>query len=184
MLSSIDTERLILRRITREDLEALASINADPDVMKYIVDGRPQTLEQTLERVNAVIGHWERYGFGLCAVLDRATNDFVGFCGLQHLDNTPEIEVGYRLAKRFWGRGLATEAARASLEYGFERLGLDRIVAVVHPGNLASQRVVNKLGLTYEKDAHFYNTDVRYYAVTLEQYKLNDPTNRPSPAEG
>ena len=178
-----DTRRLILRKIAREDLESLAALNADADVMKYIGDGRPQTLEQTLERVNAILGHWERYGFGLCAVLERATNDFAGFCGVQHLDNTSEIEVGYRFAKRFWGMGLATEAARASLEYAFERLGFDRIVAVVHPENLASQRVVNKLGLRYIKDAHFYNTDVRYYAITREQYKLNDPTNRHSPAE-
>jgi RimJ/RimL family protein N-acetyltransferase len=101
-----------------------------------------------------------------------------------HLDDTSEIEVGYRFAKRFWGMGLATEAAKASLECGFEALGIDRIVAVVHPGNLASQRVVEKLGLVYIRDARFYNSDLRYYAITRAQYKLNDPANLTAPAEG
>jgi ribosomal-protein-alanine N-acetyltransferase len=84
-------------------------------------------------RLNAVLDHWEQHGFGLCAVIDKAGGAFIGFCGLQYLDGTSEIEVGYRLAKRFWGQGLATEAASASLKYGFDELGLDRIVAVVHP---------------------------------------------------
>ena len=109
---------------------------------------------------------------------------FAGFCGLVHLDDTSEIEVGYRFAKRFWGMGLATEAAKASLEYGFETLGIDRIVAVVHPDNLASQRVVDKLGLRYIRDAHFYNSNLRYYAITRAQYKLNDQANLPATTEG
>jgi ribosomal-protein-alanine N-acetyltransferase len=184
MPSAIETDRLIMRQIVHDDLEALASMNADPDVMRYIGDGSPQSLEQTQVRINAIINHWDEHGFGLCAVLDRTTSDFAGFCGLMHLDDTSEIEVGYRFAKRFWGMGLATEAAKASLECGFEALGIDRIVAVVHPGNLASQRVVEKLGLVYIRDARFYNSDLRYYAITRAQYKLNDPANLTAPAEG
>jgi RimJ/RimL family protein N-acetyltransferase len=99
----------------------------------------------------------------------------MGFCGLQFLDNTPEIEVGYRLARRFWGMGFATEAARESLRYGFEELGLDRIVAVVQPENIASCRVVEKIGLRYVKDARFYQTDVKYYAITREEYRPDEP---------
>jgi ribosomal-protein-alanine N-acetyltransferase len=172
-----------MRQIVHDDLEALASMNADPDVMRYIGDGKPQSLEQAQLRISAITNHWEKHGFGLCAVLDRATSDFAGFCGLQYLDDTSEIEVGYRFKKRFWGMGLATEAAQASLEYGFGRLGLDRIVAVVHPENLASQHVVDKLGLRYIKDARYYDTLLRYYAITREQYNLNDPANLPAPAE-
>jgi len=90
---------------------------------------------------------------------------------LQFLDGTSEVEVGYRLAKRFWGMGLAPEAAQASLCYGFEELGLDRIVAVVHPENVASQRVLEKIGLKYVKDARFYNKDLKYYAITRDEYE-------------
>ena len=172
----IETPRLILRPFALDDLNALAEMNADADVMRYIGDGQPQTLAQTQMRINAVLDHWRQHGFGLCAVLDKATRVFVGFCGLQHLDNTSEIEVGYLLAKRFWGLGLATEGAKASLRFGFEELRLHRIVAVVQPLNISSQRVLEKSGLRYAKNAHYYDTDVKYYAITREEHKRDDST--------
>ena len=166
----IETPRLILRPFRHDDLDAFASMNADAEVMRYIGDGKPQSRAQTEMRINAILDHWDQHGFGLCAGVDRATRAFIGFCGLQYLDNTAEIEVGYRLAKRFWGMGLATEAAGATLRYGFDELGLDRIVAVVHPENVASQWVIQKIGLKYVKDARFYNSDVEYYAVAREEF--------------
>ncbi len=167
-MHTIETGRWYLRPFTSDDLDAFASMNADADVMRYIGDGKPQTRAQTEMRLNAILDHWDQHGFGLCAVVDRATRAFIGFCGLQYLDNTSEIEIGYRLAKRSWGFGFATEAARASLKHGFEELGLDRIVAVVHPENVASQWVVQKIGLRYVKDARFYKSDVEYYAITRQ----------------
>ena len=103
----IETPRLILRPFTHDDLDAYASMNADAEVMRYIGDGKPQSRAQTQMRLNAILDHWEQHGFGSCAVVDRVTRAFIGFCGLQYLDNTSDIEVGYRLAKRFWGMGLA-----------------------------------------------------------------------------
>jgi len=167
----IETSRLILRQFTSGDLDAFASMNADADVMRYIGDGKPQTSAQTQMRLNAILDHWDQHRFGLCAVVEKATREFAGFCGLQFLDNTSEIEIGYRLAKRFWGAGLATEAARASLKHGFEEFGLDRIVAVVQPENVASQWVIQKIGLRYVKDARFYNGDVEYYAITRQEFE-------------
>jgi len=168
----IETRRLILRPFTSDDLDAFASMNADPEVMPYIT-GTPQTRAQTQMRLNAILDHWEQHGFGVCAVVDKSSRSVAGFCGLQYLDNTSEIEVGYRFAKQFWGMGLASEAARASLHYGFEVLRLDRIVAVVHPQNVASQSVVEKIGLRYVKDARFYNADVEYYALSREEFEAN-----------
>ena len=175
-MNTLETPRLLLRRFTSRDLDDFALMNADPDVMRYIGDGKPQTRAQTQMRLNAVLDHWEHRGFGLCAVIDKSTRAFIGFCGLQYLDNTAEIEVGYRLARRFWGMGLATEAAGASLRYGFQELGLERIVAVVHPQNVASQSVVEKIGLKYVKDARFYNSDVEYYAITREEFERDGST--------
>jgi RimJ/RimL family protein N-acetyltransferase len=172
----IETSRLILRPFSSADLDAFASMNADADVMRYIGDGKPQTSAQTQMRLNAILDHWDQHGFGLCAVVQKATREFIGFCGLQYLDNTSEIEIGYRLAKRFWGAGLATEAATASLKQGFEEFGLDRIVAVVHPENVASQWVIRKIGLRYVKDARFYNTDVEYYAITRHWFAQDGST--------
>ena len=170
----IETERLLLRPFTPADLDALASLNADPDVMRYIADGKPQSRAQTEIRLNEVLDHWQQHGFGLFTAIEKTSGDFVGFCGLKYLNTSSEIEVGYRLAKRFWRRGLATEAARASLRYGFETLGLDRIVAVVQPENAASCRVIEKIGLRYEKDARFYDTDVKYFTITRDQYRPDD----------
>lgn len=172
----IETPRLILRPFKGGDLDAFAAMNADPDVMRYIGDGKPQTTAQTQILLNAILDHWDQHGFGLCAVIDKASREFAGFCGLQYLDNTSEIEIGYRFAKRFWGIGVATEAARASLKHAFEQLGLDRIVAVVQPENVASQWVVQKIGLRYVKDAHFYNTEVEYYAITRQEFEQDDST--------
>jgi ribosomal-protein-alanine N-acetyltransferase len=171
-----ETPRLTLRPLKRDDLDAFASMNADADVMQYIGDGKPQTRAQTEMRLNAILDHWEQHGFGLCAAIGKASGAFVGFCGLQFLDNTSEVEVGYRLAKRFWGMGFGSEAANSTLRYAFEELDLDRIVAVVQPGNVASLRVLEKIGLRYVKDARYYNSDVKYYAITREERERDDST--------
>lgn len=124
VMQDIQTERLLLRRFSSGDLDDFARINADPDVMRYIGDGKPQTKAQTQMRLNAILDHWEQHGFGVWAAVNKASREMIGFCGLQYLDNTAEIEVGYRLAKQFWGMGLATEAAGASLRYAFHVLAL------------------------------------------------------------
>jgi RimJ/RimL family protein N-acetyltransferase len=175
-MRTIETARVYLRPFSSNDLDEFTLMGSDQGVMRYIGDGKPQTRAQTQMRLNAILDHWDQHGFGLCAVVDKATRAFIGFCGLQYLDNTSEIEIGYRLAKRFWGIGLATEAARASLKHGFEELGLDRVVAVVHPENVASQWVIQKIGLRYVKDARFYNSDVEYYAITRQEFEQDDST--------
>ena len=175
-MHTIEAGRVNLRPFTVDDLDALALICGDPDVMRYIGTGRPLSREETRARLNAVIKHQNKHGFGVWAAVDRSNGTLMGYCGLQFLDNTPEVEVGYRLAKRFWGMGFASEAAKASLRYGFEGLNLDRIVAVVQPANIASQHVLEKIGLRYVKDARFYNSDVKYYAITREEYERDGST--------
>ncbi|MEK6299751.1 MAG: GNAT family N-acetyltransferase [Acidobacteriota bacterium] len=170
-MHTVETARLILRPFVLDDLDALAAMNRDPQVMRFIGEGTPQSKEQTAARLNAIVEHSDRHGFGLWAAVEKTTGDLIGFCGLQFLDSTSEVEVGYRLAQRFWGMGLASEGANASLRYGFFGLKLDRIVAVVHPANFASQRVVEKIGLTHEKDARYYGVDVKYYAIAREAYE-------------
>lgn len=175
-MQTIDTARLTLRPFTADDLDEFALIGSDPEVMRYIADGKPQSREQTAARLSAIIEHRSRHGFGLWAAVHKSSGELAGFCGLQFLDQTSEVEVGYRLAKRFWGVGLATEGAATSLRYGFDHLALERIVAVVHPLNAASSRVLEKNGLRYVKVARFYNMDLRYYAITREEFERNDPT--------
>jgi RimJ/RimL family protein N-acetyltransferase len=172
----VETDRLLLRRPVAADLDPLSLINADPLAMKYIGDGSPQSREQTRARLAAIEEHWDRHGFGPCAAVYKEHDEVIGFCGLQFLDQTDEVEVGYRFAPAYWGRGIAAEGAAASLRYGFSALALDRIVAVVSPLNLASQRVLEKIGLRYEKDARYYNADLKYYAISRAEYELRWPT--------
>jgi ribosomal-protein-alanine N-acetyltransferase len=102
----------------------------------------------------------------LWAVIYKQNGEFIGHCGLQYLEDTPEVELAYAIAKAYWRQGLTTEAAKASIKYGFETIGLDPIVAITEPSNFSSQRVMTNAGLKYEKDAHDYSLDVVYYAIS------------------
>jgi ribosomal-protein-alanine N-acetyltransferase len=167
-IPEIETDRLRLRAFTPDDLDELYMVFGDAEVMKYISGGIPRTLEATRAGLLRTIEGWGNRGFGLWAVAEKDSGRVIGYCGLIFLDNTTEIEVAYGLAKSSWGKGFATEAARASLRYGFEELKLERIVAVVNHGNVPSQRVLEKLGMKYTRDAHHYDADLMYYEISKQ----------------
>lgn len=149
------TERLILRQFHSGDLDALAEVLGDADVMAFSVTG-PLAPAQVQEKIQSYGTHWSRWGYGLCAVVHRRDDKVIGYCGLQHFDDIggrQEIEVGYRLNRQYWGCGYATEAAGAIVEFGFVALGLERMISMIDPRNLRSIRVAEKIGLHYEKDA-------------------------------
>jgi ribosomal-protein-alanine N-acetyltransferase len=161
----IETARLRLRMFRPSDLDALSRITGDVEVMKYLGTSGARTREKTKNTIDAILRHWDEHGFGIWALDHRADGRLIGWCGLQMLEKTPEVEVAYLLAKAYWNQGLATEAARASIEYGLDELKLERIVAIARPENVGSYRVMEKVGMKYERDAHFYNVDVVYYAI-------------------
>jgi RimJ/RimL family protein N-acetyltransferase len=164
-MPEIETSQLRLRMFTPDDLDALALITGDPEVMKYLGTSGARSKEKTKNTIDAILRHWHEHGLGIWAVEHKADQKLIGWCGLQMLEKTPEIEVAYLLAKDYWNQGLATEAARAAIEYGFGELKLKRIVAIARPENTGSYRVMEKVGMKYERDAHFYNVDVVYYAI-------------------
>ncbi|WP_019505127.1 GNAT family N-acetyltransferase [Pleurocapsa sp. PCC 7319] len=162
----IETPRLILRHLTLEDTEALASIYADPAVMKFVAG--TLSLEETKEFIEKIINRYEQhgYGFGLWATIYKLDNQFIGRCGVKPLDNKcSELEMAYLLSKEYWGRGLATEAAIAIRDYGFEKVGCNRLISLIDHGNIASQKVALKTGLTYAKDVQMWGENVRLYAI-------------------
>jgi len=165
----IETERLFLRGWRDEDIEPYARMCADPEVMRFIGDGSTLTRERSGEQVSHFARHWDGRGFGLWALEERGSGAFVGFAGLAHQEDWAEgehkTEVGWRLGREFWGRGLATEAARASVGYGFEALGLERIISIIQLGNAASRRVAMKAGLTPRGETHWRDEDVVWYAI-------------------
>lgn len=174
IMPEIETARLHLRPYTLSDLDELTVILSHPEVMRYSPRGPlPKGKERqiTQEILEFFINHWQQHKFGVWAVIYQQTNKLIGHCGLNFLPNTPEVEVLYRFDPAFWNQGIATEATKASLRYGFEEVGLDRIVAITLPEHLASRRVMEKAGLKYEKDAHFYDLDVVYYAIAREAFQ-------------
>lgn len=149
-----ETPRLILRHIQSDDADAFNSVFGDPEVMRF-GDG-VQTAQWVHQWVQNCLDHdYPERGFGPYAVLDKRSLQVMGYCGLFYFADVcgqPEVEIGYRLARRYWGSGYATEAARAVRNYGFGEFGMPRLVALIDPANLASIRVAKKLDMRYEKD--------------------------------
>jgi ribosomal-protein-alanine N-acetyltransferase len=169
----LETERLILRKFDRHDTEAVYRLRGDADIMRYIRS--PQDRNETINWLKLVSSHWEDERIGFCAVIEKASGLFAGWCGLWRLKETRETEVGYAISKEFWGRGFATEAGRRFLEYGFNELKVDKIVAVARPENTASRRVMEKLGMQFDYLGEFYGRDLVHYTVTKEAFEKNSP---------
>ena len=161
------TERLILAPWTEADCAAFTPIATDPEVMRYITGGEPWRADQIHEFVTRQVNQFASYGYCMWKLVpvEQLTDLLVGFCGLQPLPGTAEIEIGWWLARSHWGRGLATEAARCVLRDGFERAGLTRIVAIARPENTRSIRVMEKLGMRFEKHTVYKGVPVVMYAA-------------------
>jgi ribosomal-protein-alanine N-acetyltransferase len=138
-------------------------------VARYI-GGERNTRDFTRQRLDYYIKHHAKHGYSMGVVMLKPAATPIGWGGLQHLDDGPEIEVGYAFAREYWGLGFATELAGGWLRWGFDHLGVDRIVAVADPRNIASRRVMEKLGMRYEKPIVHYGMDSVYYAVTREAF--------------
>jgi ribosomal-protein-alanine N-acetyltransferase len=168
----IETPRLLLRQLTPNDAEELYRIYSHPDSFKYMSNEKPLLWEQTTALIDSFTEHWKKHKFGVWAVVCKNNQKLIGHCGLKFLENTTEIQIGYLLLKSYWGIGLGTEAASAAMKYGFELAQLDRIVAIAKPENIASRRVMEKIGMKYEKEAYYYDNDVVYYSISQEAYQL------------
>lgn len=152
----IETDRIILRELEEKDTDRLAEIYSDIDVMRYIGRGIVLTNEQAKKSIENWTKYYETFGFGNWAAIEKETGDFIGLCGLSWLEDKSDVEVSYLFAKEAWGKGYATETARAINEYGFSIVGLKRIVALVYPQNTPSIHVIEKLGMKYECDRIFF----------------------------
>jgi RimJ/RimL family protein N-acetyltransferase len=150
----LETPRLSLRHLVMDDLDALFALYNDEAIRRYFPEGR-LSYEETREELEWFLnGHPSHPELGLWATIYRETGEFIGRCGLLPwtIDGRHEVEVAYLLDKKFWGRGLATEAAQALVQYGFERLQLSRLVCLIDRANEASIRVATKIGMSFEKE--------------------------------
>jgi RimJ/RimL family protein N-acetyltransferase len=160
-MAEISTERLIMRGWRESDLAPWAAMNADPEVRRYL--GPLLTFEQASAWVLNLRDDLDRYGFGFWALEVRASGAFIGFTGLRTLDEEMPftgVELGWLLARPAWGHGYATEAALAAMQYGFDIIGLPEIVGIATAGNLRSQAVMRRIGMTSDPAEDFDDPDV------------------------
>jgi ribosomal-protein-alanine N-acetyltransferase len=171
---TLETPRLLLRPFTRDDAADHARIYAKPEVTRFLSRGPflgAAAARRSRAALDLFIDHWKEHGFGVWAVIDRATGVLIGQCGLKYLPESPEVEILYAVDTPYWGRGIATEAAAAALRHGFESTRLARIVAVAMPEHRRSHRVMEKLGMTHEGFVEVYG-GIRavLYAISREAF--------------
>ncbi|GCE21534.1 GNAT family N-acetyltransferase [Dictyobacter kobayashii] len=161
----LETERLLVRHLEDSDFAALQTLCSNPAIIQYMGDGQPLSEEQTRDWIKISQNNYQKQGFGCFALLDRHTNQMIGFGGLVR-PGEGQVEIIYAFEQPRWGQGLATEFARAMIQLGFERWQLPRIEATIDPANHASSAVVKKLGMTFLRsgvDEHNLPTD--FYAL-------------------
>ncbi len=169
----LETDRLILRPMTDEDAYHLFELNSDPQVTRYTGDPADPTPSASLRVIHERIRpQFQQYKMGRFATTLK-DGTFLGWCGLRYFPQNKEVDLGYRFHRRYWGQGYATEASAAALNYGFETLGLQKIIAKAMPENTASLKVMQKLGMTFrglKKDPCEPHTLI-VYDITLEEYR-------------
>lgn len=165
----LTTDRQTLRLLLPDDAESMFALNADPDVMRYVPDSAWASVEDARSFLVRYQDVYRSDGFARWAAIETATSTWLGWCGLRR-QTDEQVDVGYRYLKRAWGRGFATEAARASVEYGFRTLGLERIIARAEPANTASLRVIAKLGLKFERREIDFGKEVEVWAASRRDW--------------
>lgn len=164
------TSRLRLRAFSEADAEVFHGLMAGEGVLRYFPSTEVPSLQQVSRMITWFLNHWQERGYGDWVVESRATGEVMGRCGLLYIRDTAETEIDFLLGKAFWGQGYATEAARASLEYGFEEHLLEGVVGIVHPENLASQRVLGKLGMKQTRRTQYFGMDCYRYEVSRAEH--------------
>ena len=163
----LETERLFLREYVEDDAEAFFRLNSDPDVLRFVPDKRLLNIEQARQiLIDHPIADYRKHGFGRGACILKSTGEQIGFAGLKYLEELGEVDVAFRLMRTHWGLGLATEAALASVRFGFADLDLKRIIALVMPANIASVRVLEKTGLRYVETVTLWGSQFSKYVIT------------------
>ncbi|MES9906533.1 MAG: GNAT family N-acetyltransferase [Sedimenticola sp.] len=166
-----ETERMLIRPLTLDDLPVLKSILSDPEVMKYSVRGICDDAA-TRKFIEWCLACYTSHGVGPWALVDKESSDLIGFCGVgpEVVGDAEEINLGYRLARQYWGTGLASESARAVLTYAFSQKQFESVVVIIEPEHIASMRVAEKAGFSNYQNVEFHGRPVRLYRLTHDQW--------------
>ena len=167
----LETERLIIREHVLSDAPFFFTLNSNYNVVKYTGDSSFKMIEEAEKIVQYVINQYKENGYGRWLVTEKETGNPIGWCGLKFHTDTKETDIGYRLLESAWGKGYATESAKACIDYGFKHFNLNRIIGDAMKENTASINVFKKLGMTYLKDSLLDNIESVVYELKKENYK-------------
>jgi len=167
----IETDRLKMRKLTREDLPWLIEMRSRSEVYKYLGGTRLQNADAVAKRFEKYLEWYDTLGFAQCVMIWKETGERIGCSGLQPLEDTGEIELGYSIQPEFWHRGIGYECARGWLEYGFDTLGLERIVAVAIKENVGSWKIMEKCGMKFQENTEHYGFPVVLYAIERADFE-------------
>jgi ribosomal-protein-alanine N-acetyltransferase len=168
----LQSERLLFREFSTEDAPLIYSLNIHPEVVKYVHELPVTDIASAEENLQRILSQYKEYGYGRWAVFTKDNNEFIGWCGLKYRPERNETDLGYRFIPAYWGKGFATEASKASIHYGFETLQLPQINAMAHIENLASLKVLEKVGMQFIGYETVDNCPVKTYLI-------NNPTLNP-----
>lgn len=165
LIPQLETKRLILRAFQPQDFDAYAQMCGDPEVMRYIGNGEPLSREQSWRNMALMVGHWQLRGYGMWAVEERKSGEMIGRIGFWQPEGWPGFEIGWMLGRSYWGCGLATEGAKAALDYAFQEMQQPKVISLICPENTASIGVAKKLGEKLEGTTKVFAREVLIYSI-------------------
>ena len=175
-MATLETDRLTLRMLRESDIDAYAEMCSDPEVMRYIGDGQPLARPMAWRNLAMMVGHWSLRGYGLWAAEERSSGVLVGRIGFWNPEGWPGFELGWMLRRSFWGKGYATEGARAALRFAFGRLAQPHVISLIHPENAASIRVAERLGERRLDSVAVMGKPALVFRITREEWaERNEP---------
>ena len=146
----IETDRTIMRKLTKEDAEDFYALNLDEEVLKYTGDKPFENIQASIDFLTNY-DQYEKYGVGRLAVIEKTSNKFIGWCGLKYSQDKSEYDIGFRFQRNYWNKGFATETAKKCLEFGFTKLRIEKVVGRAMKENIGSIKVLEKTGMTFTK---------------------------------
>jgi len=181
-IPTLITDRLRLRAFRKSDVDDYAAMNGDPEVARYLLGGAPWDGDRSWRHLAFTLGHWPLAGSGMWAVEQKETGTFVGMIGFAEPAGWAGFELAWKLARRWWGNGYATEGARAALDYAFTALNKDRVISLIHPENTASIRVAERLGESLQGRTEMMGEERLVYGMDKASYVSRAAQVRGEPA--
>jgi len=171
-----ETERLLFREILPTDIDGMFELDCDPEVHKYLGNKPVSSKEQAMDMINFIRQQYIDYGIGRWAVIEKKTNDFMGWSGLKYIvteinGHKNYYDLGYRLIRKYWGKGIATESALASLEYAFDKLELNEVYGMAESENIASNKILRKVGLRFIEDFDYNGMRHNWYKIERVEFE-------------